>query len=235
LKKILQQKRYLYIMNAILFLFVFIILPSCTQETPEILSVESRIRFVFNPADTTLQQYLSVHLEIESRDVAEAVQEMRILSETSSFTWEVEFGKLQILDVDARTFIGTNAVSQPKGVEFPEGDYLVEIITGQGNRAESLITLPRTELFSGLKKYPDKWFPSVRKNEEGSFVFTGGENYLIRRYNSSGNYIDAFYLDNSIVEADSSIYTLLNEYSYIEISIFNHIIGAELITGPVYL
>lgn len=231
----MQKKKYIYKLTILLFLFVIILLPSCSQETPEILSVESRIRFVFNPADSALKQYLSVHLEVESRDVAEAVQEFRILAGSSTFNWEVESGNLQILDVDSRTFIGTNALSQPNGVDFPEGDYIVEIITGQGNRAESLITLPRIELFAGVIKYPDKWFPSIMKNEDDSFLFSGGEKYLIRRYDSTENYIDAFYLDNSLIEVDSSTYSLLQEYSYIEISVFNHIIGAELITGPVYL
>ncbi|NQT60071.1 MAG: hypothetical protein HQ557_13900 [Bacteroidetes bacterium] len=236
MSKFLQRKKYFHTLNVVLILLIFVIsLPSCTQETPEILSVESRIRFVFNPADSVPQQYLAVHLEVENRDIAEAVQELRIFTETSSFTWEIESGKLQILDVDARTFIGTNAVSQPKGVDFPEGDYVIEIITGQGSRAESIITLPRTELFSGVINHPEKWFPSVTQNEDDSFVFSGGESYLIRRYDSSGNYIDAFYLDNSIIEPDSSTYALLKEYSHIEISVFNHTIGAELITGPVYL
>jgi hypothetical protein len=235
LKIHLQQKRYVYTLYVIIILFVFILLPSCTQENPEILSVESRIRFTFNPADRSLQQYLSVHLEVENRDIAEAVQEVRILAGTSTMSWEIESGKLQILDVDARTFIGTNALSQPIGVDFPDGDYIIEIITGQGNRAESLITLPRSELFSGIDKYPDKWFPSVTKNEDNSFLFSGGEKYLIRRYDSTGNFIDAFYLDNSLIEVDSTTYSLLKEYSFIEISIFNHFVGAELITGPVYL
>ncbi len=212
-----------------------LLLPSCTQETPEILSVESRIRFVYNPADSTLQQYLAMHMEVENRDIAEAVQELKIFAETSTFTWEVEAGKLQILDIDSRTFIGTNAISQPKGVNFPEGDYRIEIITGQGSSAESLITLPRKELFSGVKKYPNKWFPFVVKNEDASFKFTGGDKYLIRRYNSSGNYIDSFYLESPVVKTDSNTYSLLKEAGFIEISVFNHVIGAELITGPVYL
>jgi hypothetical protein len=234
-KKYQQKKKYIFKLTILLFLFFIILLPSCSQETPEILSVESRIRFVFNPADSALEQYLSVHLEVESRDIAEAVQELRIIAGPSTFNWEVESGKLQILDVNSRTFIGTNALSQPNGVDFPEGDYIVEIITGQGTRAESLITLPRIELFSGVIKSPDKWFPSVTKNEDDSFLFSGGEKYLIRRYDSTGNYIDAFYLDNSLIEVASSTYSLLKEYSYIEISVFNHIVGAELITGPVYL
>jgi len=235
MKNYLQQKKHVYKLSFILILIVFILLPSCTQETPEILSVESRIRFIFNPTEKSLQQYLSVHLEVENREVAETVQEVRILAGTSTMSWEIESGKLQIRDVDARTFIGTNALSQPKGVDFPDGDYIIEIVTGQGNRAESLITLPRPELFAGVEKYPAKWFPSVKKNENNSFLFSGGEKYLIRRYDSTGNYIDAFYLDNALVDVDSATYSLLKEYSYIEISVFNHIVGAELITGPVYL
>jgi len=214
---------------------MFILLASCTQENPEILSIESRIRFVYNPIERTMQKYLSVHLEVEDRDIADAVQEMRIFSETSTFIWEIESGKLQIQNVDNRIFIGSNAVTQPKGLDFSEGDYVVEIITGQGNRAESLITLPRTELFSGVIKYPDKWFPFVTKDEDDSLIFSGGDKYLIRGYDSSGNYIDAFYLDKSTVEVDSTTYDLLTEYNFIEISVFNHIVGAELITGPVNL
>ena len=220
----------------LLVIFIgLLLLPSCTQETPEILSVESRIRFVYNPADSTQQQYLAVHLEVENRDMAEAVQELKIIAETSTFIWDVEVEKLQITTIDNRTFIGTNAISQPKGVKFPEGNYNIEIVTGQGSRAESLITLPRTELFSGVIKYPKRWFPSVMKNEDDSFKFSGGDTYLIRRYNSSGNFIDSFYLETSLVKADSKTIFLLKEASYIEISVFNHVIGAELITGPVYL
>ena len=232
----LQRKKYLYILSVVLILLISVtLLSSCVDETFGIISVESRIRFIFNPAESKPQEYLAVHLEVENHDIAESVQELKILNEKSSFTWEIESGKLQILNVDARTFIGTNSVSLPQGVYFAEGDYIIELITGQGSHDESVITLPRTEIFSKVINYPEKWFPSVMENEDDSFVFSGGESFLIRRYDLSSNYIDAFYLDNPIVKSDSSTYALLKECSYIEISVFNHTIGAELITGPVYL
>lgn len=232
----LQKKRNIYILKKMLLIFCLgIFLFSCTQDELEILGVESRIRFSYDPSENVIQQFVSVHLEVENRDIAESVQELRMLADTSSFTWEIESGKLQIMSVDSRIFIGTNAISQPEGIFFPEGDYRIELITGQGNRAESLLTFPRTELFTEIRENPGNWFPSITEQPDRSLVLFGGEKFLIRRYNSSGSFVDAFYLDSLIIQPDTSTYLMLKEYEFIEISVFNHTVGAELITGPIYL
>ena len=232
----LQKKRTIYILkNIVLILCLGVFLFSCAQDELEILSVESRIRFSYDPSGKGIQQFFSVHFEVENRDIAESVQELRMLADTSSFTWEVESGKLQIMTIDSRVFIGTNAMSQPEGILFPEGDYRIEIITGQGNRAESLLTFPRAELFSGVWDNPGNWFPSITEQPDKSLVLFGGEKFLIRRYNSSGSYVDAFYLNTLIIKPDTKTYLMLKEYEFIEISVFNHTVGAELTTGPIQL
>ena len=38
-----------------------------------------------------------------------------------------------------------------------------------------------------------------------------------------------------IIQPDTSTFLMLKEYEFIEISVFNHTVGAELTTGPIYL
>ncbi|MCF7942908.1 MAG: hypothetical protein K9L21_00560 [Spirochaetia bacterium] len=212
---------------------------SCTQTPPEILSSDFRIRLLYNPARKTdqsiaVRSFLAIHLEVEDREAADAVELLHIMPEDSFYNWSLDADALEIVEIDARTWVGTSAVSMPETMLLPAGDYQVEIETLRGELAETVITLPRQELFTKFVTDPKKYFPAVTFDKRnGCQILTAQkQKVVIRGFDSSEVFIGGFIPDAAYISFDTEESRLLRSYHSFYVSIRDAETGIELVTGP---
>ncbi len=223
----------------LLTLLLSLLFFSCTQAPPEILSSDFRIRLLYNPAeksdqDSAVRSFLAIHLEVEDQEAADAVELLHIMPEDSFYSWSLDADALEIIEADARTWVGTSSVSMPEFMLLPTGNYQVEIETLRGELAETIITLPRQELFTKFLSDPAKSFPKVSFDKRnGCQIITAQmQKAVIRGFDASGNYIGGFIPDASYISYDSEESRLLRSYHSFYVSVRDTETGAELVTGP---
>ncbi len=224
------------IFRSLILLAAAVLLLSCSEEAPQILSSEYRLVLIYNPSPDAAQVHsrLALHLELEDEDAADSVEIVHLIPPAGSLSWDITADKLQRSSVDGRVWIGTNGLTLPESMLFPGGTYAVELETVRGELSSTEIGLPRQELFTRYVNTPLTLFPAATFDGIGGMLLNarGNGTITVRGYDSNGGDQGGFTVKGGYYAPASEEVSSVQSFSEWYISVRDIQTGAELVTGP---
>ncbi|MBN2353159.1 MAG: hypothetical protein JXD23_11360 [Spirochaetales bacterium] len=156
---------------AISYLLALILMPpACSDNAPQINSVQWQVVFFRNRLMDVTYQRLSVFVLANDKDGEKDLATINVINDDDELFWSIPSEKWEKASVRGVAWIGSNGLAMPDGRNLPTGMYRVLVEDQGGKTAETQFYMKKENVETANARFPSVSVKNDRILVEGDFT-----------------------------------------------------------------
>jgi hypothetical protein len=214
-----------------ILIMVLALLIGCSDNPPEIIRVSWQV-ILFNDRESGLRyQKLSLFVQVKDEDGVKDIGALYLIQDDAELFWKLNEDTWELVNKGSETWIGSNALSMPKGEAIPTGKYRIFLEDLSGQNDVTFLNINNDNVNTTQAKIPEAYI-------NGDKIFIQGiyDLYELWVYDKNNRFFTAFPIDKNGLKTEvitTKDETLKDGFSYyVYCTVKNNLFG--ILNGPYY-